>query len=265
MPIQKGLSSYDTLSKKRDALLKEVDKLDRQIRKLETDKRSLENKNKLYPNYLELIKIDSELSQLEDMGCFSKDALETLKEMKMRVSALEKQIDEEYKDELNVLTLKNDGLVFNEDLIKQESTINSLQRLSGKYRSDLDELILTQTERGKLARRIQAEIEKMGDEWSERLIADFKFTHFQKDEIQTFKERFDRAKSKKESIKNKLEHHREMKAEKSSRYFMGPTIYRYAFYTFTLIGAIGMFVGLIGKLVAQSHVQWSIVIFAGIV
>jgi uncharacterized protein YhaN len=263
--IQKGLSYYDGLSKERGALLFEIDQMDEQIRKLAAVQSSLENKHKLYPHYLELINTESELSLLDDVASFPEDALEILKEMRMGVSDLEKRIDEEYKVELDLLTLKNDNLTYNKDLIRQESTIDSLQRLSEKYRSALNDLGLTQAEKEKLSQRIRIEIERMGGGWSEGLVENFGLTHFQNDTILSFKEGFEKAKSRIDRIESKLEHHREMKAAKASESFFGPRIYRYAFYAFAIIGFIGIFSGLMGQSVSQYNAQLLVIILSGII
>lgn len=263
--IQKGLSFYDSLSKERVALLFEIDQMDEKIHKLEAAQSSLENRYKLYPHYLELINTESELSRLDYVAYFPEDALEILKEMRMGVLGLEKRIDEEYKVELNALTLKNDGLTYNENLLKQESTIDSLQRLSEKYRSALNDLSLTQTEKEKLAQRIRIEIESMSDKWSEELIENFRLTHFENDKILSFKEGFEKAKSRIGRIESKLEHHREMKAAKASEFFFGARIYRYAFYAFAIIGFIGIFTVLIGQSILQYNAQWLAIILSVII
>ncbi len=241
--IQKGLSYYDDLSSERESLLIEIDQMDKQIVKLAASQSSLENRHKLYPHYLELINAESELSLLDEVSSFPEDALDILKEMRMGVIGLEKRIDEEYRIELNVLTLKNDNLTYNKDLLEQESIVNSLQRLSEKYRSALNDLGPLQTEKERLAQRIGIEIEAMGGGWSEELVENFRLTPFQNDKILSFKEGFEKAKSRIDRIESKLEHHRELKAAKTSESLFGAGIYRFAFYSFTIIGLIGIFAG----------------------
>ncbi|MGA1840995.1 MAG: ATP-binding protein [bacterium] len=263
--IQKGLSYYDSLSRERSALLSRIGQIDEQIHELTAEQGSLENRHKMYPHYLDLINTESELSRLGAHESLPQDTLEVLKEMKMELSDIEKRIDEEYKAELDSITMKNDNLTYNEDLVRQEAAIGSLQRLSEKYRSALNESGLARDEKEKLSQRIRSEIGTMGRGWSEESIKDFMFTHILDDRIMSFKDRFEKVRSRIDRIESKLEHHREMKAVKASESFYGGRTYRFAFYAFVIIGLIGILSGIAGQSILQFNPRWIVFIISGFV
>jgi len=237
--IQVGLGKYDEVVAQRNALLGEAIELQEKLRYLQTTRRSLENKKNLYGTYLDLHKAESALSQLGELPDFPEDALENLKELKTELINLNAQIKEK-EDDLKVLESKRDGCIYNEKIIKIEPTINSLQRMSGKYQSASKDIVTVSSERKELVEEIEAEIKKLGQDWSKEIIREFELGYLGKEKIRNSKDSIDEANRRITEARSKLEMRREDIARESARGFAGPDVYRYAIHAVVALGFLGM-------------------------
>jgi len=242
--MQHGLAGYDDLLMQRDGLAEEVEQLEEEISNLVSTRISLENMQKLYPSYLELVESQSALTELEDSPDVPSDALEKLGELKNELTGIQTRINEK-EDDLKVLISKQDSVVFNEELIDLESTVISLQRYSEKYLSALRDLETVGLEREDLAEKIETEIAKLGEGWSEENVRKFELSHVKRDKLQVLKEKLSECERNMYSIKNKLELHQEREASELGRGFGGPEYYKYAIYAIAFLGVIGMITGFI--------------------
>jgi len=241
--IQAGLSNYDDLSKQRDGLLTEIVQLGDQISALEKIHRTLENKRDLFPSYLNLINAQNELSGLEEVPNFSEEALSGLEKLKSELSNLTTLVGER-SEELKILEIKVQGLVFNQNLIDQESGVLSLQRKSGQFRSASTDIASVRIEKSVIDANVQEKIRKLGRGWTKEIIENSGLNYVQADRIRIYREKFDEAKRNVDARKTKLEFHREGKIKDTSKDLPVPSLYKYAIQVVVGLSLMGILGGL---------------------
>jgi len=241
---RKLLSKYDELVEERDQLQDAIGSLDKEITKLEQDQRRLQAQKTLFPTYVDLKDAEAKLAAIIETLLFSEDALTKLERFETAVSNLEKQVRDE-SSELRKLDQKQDGLVYDDRIVGVEPSIISLQKESERFKSVYQDITQVRAHRATLANTIRTKIEKLGPEWTEDKVRNFKFTHLQEDQSRTAKDQIGEAKRKIENIKSKLEAHLDSKAGEASRGVRIPPFLRNTGYLSVALGAAGFALGFI--------------------
>jgi len=262
--IREGLAHFDELSETRARLMENEEDIERQIEKLEARHRSLENMVRLYPQYLGIREAEEELARLEEVQEISEEAIAAVRDLRRECADLDRRISEEYRVELSELQAKADALTLNEELLREETAVNTLQGLAGKYRSACDDLPTARRDREGLTRVISTGLERLGEGWTEERARSFTLTHTQQAAIRGFKEQSERLRSERERISHKLEHHRELEATRSSGVFTGIAPYRYVLYGATLLCLAGLIGGVWGLMRTPSPFLWTGTILFGV-
>jgi uncharacterized protein YhaN len=240
--ITGGLSKYDELVSERDELIEDVNSLSAQISILDKKQRELEDQKNLFPVFVELIRAKTELSELQDVPLFTKDALSKLEKLKARVGNVTDLINAE-KEELRLLEFQTDQLVYDKQVIEAEPYIVSLQKKSDKFTSAIKDIEQVESERTELAGDIEMGIRGIAQGWTEQNIEDFDLNLCQEDAIRTFKSDLEVARGNIDKIKTKQESLRDKKAAEASTGFIMPTPLKYATYLLVTLGLVGSVAG----------------------
>lgn len=255
--IQNGLSIYDSLVVRSDELIEEIGTLDDVRNKLEANKQLLENQKKLYPTYVNLKNVESELSQLDESADLPENAIEKIDNLNTDLKYIQKRKNENVEG-LRTLEATQENLTYNKKLIDLEPDVITLQQSIEIFRSANKDIDKEKSKRNTLHENNQKEIEKLGKGWSEEQINQFNLTHEEEDSITSIKERLSKATGKIESARNKLELHKEHKSAELSKGFSGPDFYRFVIYVITILGLIGIVFGLYSS-------QWSLTGFSSLI
>ncbi|MGA1795745.1 MAG: ATP-binding protein [bacterium] len=263
--IQEGLAHFDEYSEARARLIKQEEGIAQQIEGLQSEHRSLENRVRLYPQYLRIREAEEELTRIEEVREIPEEAIAAIRELRKECVDLDRRINEEHRAELSELQKMAHELTFSEELLKEEATVNELQGLAGKYRSVCDDIGTARRDREDLTGVIAAGLERLGEGWTEEKARAFVLAHRQQEAIKGFRERSEHLRSERERISHKLEHHREIKAMRSSGVFAGIAPYRYVIYGSTLLCLAGLIAGVWGLMSAPSPFVWIQTIALGVV
>ena len=240
-----GLSKYDELVSERDALIENVDSLSTQIRALDKKHHELEYQKNLFPVFAKLTRAKTELSQLQDVPLFTKDALSGLEDLKARLRRTVDLIGNE-KEELRRLEVEKDQLVYDERIIEAERHIVSLQKKSDKFASATKDIEQVESERAELAAHIDTELRRISQGWTEQRVEVFDLNVCQEDAIRTFKSELTTADESIKDIRRKQESLRDRKAE-ASAVFTPPTPVRYATFFLAILGIVGLAAGFLAS------------------
>ena len=254
---QQEIEHYDGLLSECDELLRKVSQTEDQIRSLEASRQALENKDKLYPVYIEYIEAQSELSKLEQVPSMAENTLRDFEALKVNLANLKQQIDGN-AIELRDLELEKGRMIYNERIFAQEATIVSLQNMSEKYKSAVNDIDTMRARKTSLEQGINKRISQIQATWTIDDIRKFNLSHSQKDKILGYRSRFDEANNRADEARAKLEYHIEKKSEALSTRFAGPKVYRYAIYAITLLGLAGLVWG-------SLSLAWGLVSLFGII
>jgi uncharacterized protein YhaN len=260
--VKEGLSKYDELVSKRDELINGVSSLNNQIGILENKQRELEDQKNLFPLFADLVRAEAELSKLEKLPLFTKDALSKLEELKGKVTNLTDLINTE-KEEQRLLEFQRDQLLYNEQIIEAEPGIISLQKKSDKFASATKDIEQVEAERTELARDIESRIRGIAEGWTEGSIIDFDLNLCQEDVIRNFKRELEEAKGNIEKIKTKQESLRDKKAAEASRGSAMPAPLKYAVYLVTALGLVCSVIGFVASQMLLAALS-SIILVTGI-
>ncbi len=241
--IQKSLKNYDDLVSQRERHIEDIGVIEGQLKDLESAERLLENKERLYPVYLEYAEAESKLTDLEEVPDFTDTALDDLQARKTELRMVEEQISEK-ADDITGYERQRDDLVVNEQLIEHVATVITLQRLSEKYEAAAEDVVSTKQKRAALAEQIEKKIGQIGGDWNTDTVQDFNLTHEQSHSIQSYAISYDEIKGRIDDARSKLEYHTDEKATVASTTFIGPVFFKYAILAVTLVGLVGMALGL---------------------
>lgn len=238
------LSKYDELVNDRDGLQEQIESLDVDISKSEYDQRQLQDQQSLYPTYVKLREAEASLADTTETPIFSEDSLDKLNKLETTVSNLDRQIKEE-ANELRELEQRRDRLLYNDQMIKLEPSIITLQKQSERYKSAFEDIVGVRQQKVALGNSIRMKIEKLGSGWTEEKVRDFKLSHLQEDQSRTAKNQIEEAKRRIDSIQSKLDACLDAKAVEESRGIRVPPLWKNTGYASIAAGATGLALGFV--------------------
>jgi len=239
---RKHLSEYDTLVRQHDELQDAIESLGVEISKLEAQQRRLQAQEKLFPTYVILKEKEAQLVEVPETPLFHEDALTALEKLETITSNLETQSDRDNGD-LEELEQMRGRLVYDDAIITVEPSIISLQKKSEQFRSASKDIAAVRSQRANLGGSFRAKIERLGAGWTEERVSRFNLSLLQEDQSRTAKEEISEAKRGVESIRIKLEAHRDSRAAESARGIQVPAFVRNTAYVSTALGAAGIVLG----------------------
>lgn len=239
---RKHLSEYDGLVRQYDELQGAIESLGMEIGKLEADQRRLQAQQKLFPTCIALKEKESQLVEIPETPLFHEDALTALQKLETDTSNLEMQRTRDTSD-LEQLEQTRGRFVYDDTIIGLEPSIISLQKKSEQFRSASRDIATVRPQRAPLADSVRAKIERLGPGWTEERVSRFNLSLSQEDQSRTAKEEINDAKRGVESIRNKLEAHRDSIAAESARGIHIPAFIKNTGYVSTALGATGIVLG----------------------
>lgn len=237
--IQGNLAQYDELQDVAHKLNDEKEKLERKLQELETQRRILDTRRDLYPVYVELDKAENELGGQVEIPDFPQHASETLAALKSELQSLQ-NLSVQENEERERLKLEKDNVGVNEELLRREGEVASLRSIAEQARSAISDKIEVGQQRDLLEDQIQVEIERISSGWGESTVVDFEITEAEKEQIPLYKEALEEVRQSLERAKDKLEMHRQQKAEEASRGLNVPEWLKVVSYSLLGLSAIGI-------------------------
>ncbi len=239
---RKHLSEYDGLVRQYDELQDVIESLGVEIGKLEADQRKLQAQQKLFPTYVTLKENEAEFVEIPETPLFHEDALTSLGKLQTVCSNLEVQTGRDTSD-LEELGQMRGRFVYDDTIIGVEPSVISLQKKSEQFRSASRDITTVRSQKAPLADSVRAKIERLGPGWTEERVRRFNLSLSQEDQSRTAKEEIDEAKRSVESIRSKLEAHRDSRAAESARGIHVPAFIKNTGYVSTALGATGIVLG----------------------
>ncbi|MCH8156448.1 MAG: AAA family ATPase [Nitrospinae bacterium] len=208
--IQEHLGKFDELQQMSARLEEEKNILQKTVGDCELSCRVQETRRELYPLVVETLSARKELDRLHDVSGFPENGLQELASLKTeienRVKRIqeEEQTHEEFKSSLRNLTV-------NQELLVHESDILFLQQSMKEVQSVIRDQVKVSNEWESMGEQVQIEIGTIGREWTEKNILGFELTEAEKSQIRGFYEALSEARKNVSSARDKLDWHREQK------------------------------------------------------
>ena len=237
------LSEYDELVRKDKELQIAIESLDVKITQMESEQRLLQAQDKLFPTCIALQEKEGKLTEIQETPVFPEDALTRLERLETAASNLEKQMARDI-DDLKQLEHKRDSLIFDEAIISKEAAIVSLQKKTDQYKSASKDIKAVETQRTTLAESIRTKVDRLGERWTVEKVQGFNISLSQEDRIREAKEGIGNARRAVESIRSKLEVHRDTKAARSVQSVRIPGIIKIAGFAVLALGILGIAIGI---------------------
>ena len=237
------MSEYDGLVTKDGELQRAIELIGTQITKAEVDQRLLQAQNKLFPTYMVLKEKEDRLAEIPETTLFHEDALTALERLETVISHLEMQMTRDASD-LKQSEKTRGNLLYDEAIIGLEASISSLQKRSEQFKSASTDVTILKAQKTTGADNIRGRIERLGKGWTEEKIRRFNPSVSQEDQSRIAKDEISDAKRVVESIRSKLEVHRDSMVGQAVQGARIPTLIKIAGYTSTALGISGIALGI---------------------
>jgi len=238
-----SLSEYDGLVTKDGELQRAIELIGTQITKAEVDQRLLQAQNKLFPTYMVLKEKEDRLAEIPETTLFHEDALTALERLETVISHLEMQMTRDASD-LKQSEKTRGNLLYDEAIIGLEASISSLQKRSEQFKSASTDITILKAQKTTATDNIRGKIERLGKGWTEEKIRRFNLSVSQEDQSRIAKDEISDAKRVVESIRSKLEVHRDSMVGQAVQGARIPTLIKIAGYTSTALGISGIALGI---------------------
>jgi uncharacterized protein YhaN len=230
--------------RRHDELQDAIESLGVEIGKLEAEQRRLQTQQRLFPTCVTLKEKEAQLVEVPETPLFHEDALTALEKLKAVSSNLETQTDRDTSD-LEELEQMRGRFIYDDKIIAVEPSIISLQKKSEQFRSASKDVTAVRSQRATLGDSVRAKIERLGPGWTEERVRRFNLSLSQEDQSRTAKEEINEAKRSVESIRSKLEAHRDSRAAESARGIHVPAFVKNTGYVSTALGVTGIILGFV--------------------
>ncbi|MFC1953901.1 AAA family ATPase, partial [Chloroflexota bacterium] len=248
---KKLLSRYDEIGIERDKLQDSIDRLENDINKLEQEQNILETQINMFPTYVLLITAQENLADTEETSDFSEDAVARLEKLDNTVVTLENQAAAEAR-EMDELVNSPENVPINTQIIDLETSIVILYKQSELFKKASEDIVGINADIVRGISDKNAQIERLGTNWTVEKVIGFKFDLVQEDHCRTAKTKITDSQRNIESIKTKLAAHKESKAADASRRTIVSPTFRVTGYISAALGAVGIAAGI---LIAQPVVS----------
>ncbi len=240
---RKYLSEYDGLVTKDGELQGAIELIGTQITKAEADQRLLQAQNKLFPTYVVLKGKEDRLAEIPETTLFHEDALTALERLETVTSNLEMQMTRDARDLKQSEQIRG-SLIYDEAIIGLEASISSLQKRSEQFKSASTDITILKAQKTTATDNIRGKIERLGKGWTEEKIRRFNLSVSQEDQSRIAKDEISDAKRVVESIRSKLEAHRDSRVGQAVHGARIPTLIKIAGYTSMALGISGIALGI---------------------
>lgn len=214
--LQNSLVQYDQLQDNVRRLEDKKKALEHNLQLVEIQKRALETQKDLYPVYVQMANAHEALGQLEETPDFPEHASETLAGLKSENKSLRDLLAEE-REALEKLELERNSIFVNEALLRRQGEAASLRNIAEQARLAVLDIIKVRQQKELLDAQLQTEIKSVNPDWQESTAVDFEITEAEKEQPALHRGILEEARQKLSRAKDKLEMHRQQKAEERSK------------------------------------------------
>ncbi|PIQ98039.1 MAG: hypothetical protein COV67_01060 [Nitrospinae bacterium CG11_big_fil_rev_8_21_14_0_20_56_8] len=239
---QSTLGRYDEL--RRALGRKEADRavVNNELEQMESRRRAIELRKDLFPEAVALLNAEEELRALPDDPDFPEQGRERFFAFKSALDNLDRRIEEE-NHVLDKLRSDRDGLVLNTALLDHERDVVYLRGSLEKIRSAIHDQVAVEQEKEDLTEKLKLEIQSIDPAWDEAKVLSFELSEAERSQIQAFYDAFEQLRQRVNRSKDKLDMHRERKAEEESQ---GVNIPSWLNYFARSLGGLGLLASLAG-------------------
>jgi uncharacterized protein YhaN len=240
--IHSGLADYENMKKQKVDAEQLVKDLDEKLRGYREQKVALENLNKLFPNYSSLEKAKQRINELEDLGDFPEDALDSYAILKKDFDVIQNNISDKEGD-LSTKKASRNQIAFNEELLAIEAQIIELQTSLRSYSDAKRDFETISVDKKNADLGISDQLARLGLGWTVEKIETFTVSARQEEIISNSIATLRRSQTEVEKAKIKLEQEQERNASKGGNGYLASAIVKNAYGLFTVLSLIGALVG----------------------
>lgn len=261
--VQSHSAQYGTLTADSARFHAVKNGLESKIEKMESLTRSLQTRLDMYPVYVELADGEAELASLEAVESFPEAGKDNFNLVKSETKARKDRIEEE-SNALEKLQAQRVSLKINEPLLRMEADVTALVQMVEIVRAAIKDRVGVSQERDSLDGSIQTEIGRIGGGWDEESVLKFEMTEAENSQADSFGVKLDDARQNKKSAGDKLDLHREQKAEERSGGWEIPAWCRYMAFALMGVGIFGIVRGVVEANIPLLAFSAAVIVLAGL-
>jgi len=213
--VKGKLSQYDELVHRRDELLNEAGLLESHMQEQQELLQTIKNRFSLFDTYIDLRNAEMNLREVPDSPDFLPDSLSYVEKFISEIQQYDKWIEEEVRF-LDDLKLKDRESKYNEQLVENESLIESLHERNRQYKSSKDDLSKVTREYEVLEEKIRPEIGKIEKSWTIDTVRSYQMSYQQENQIRKYNHQFEEIDETIDSVRNRIHLYQSKKDDKYS-------------------------------------------------
>ncbi|MGV7220849.1 MAG: ATP-binding protein [Nitrospinales bacterium] len=261
--VKSQSSQFETLTMTLNSLYSDQKIIESKIEKLKSHNKSQQTRWDLYPAFTGIVEAQNELKSLGATVDFPLNGMNDFNLFKSKLKTCEASIKEESANKEG-LENQREKIQVNDNLLKFESDIFNLMKMTDNVRSALHDKIDIEQSINSLNKTIQGDITHIGIGWNESQVANTSFTEEEKNNAINFGSKMTTIQQTITSLEDQLVSHRERKALENSNGWEILAWGGIAGFAFVSLGIVGFILGFMQNNYPLLSFSIAVFIFGGL-